>query len=274
LKVLQHPREDAFIVYDVPDDVAARFACETRLQPPVPGLGRRRYGQYRGTTFAITGEQQNPMALLWRKEDGYWKVVSWSAADAAPLPAVPALDATSAQQARAAPAGLAASAARFAEDWLIRKRYDEAFAVLSPATYACYDLLRGTDEQPAGSPEEAARRIRAGLERVSHLVASPKDLGEVLLAAPPVHASERLEQHPYANAFALSQVPDAFATYADCAFRATAAPVPAGLPPVYGDFHVMGFRLRTQAGETPVLRVLWHLDERTWRIVTYDIETP
>jgi hypothetical protein len=70
---------------------------------------------------------------------------------------------------------------------------------------------------------------------VGNLVASPDTLEDVLLAMPPVHPSERLEQHPHADAFALSQVPDAFATYADCVFRASGAAVPADLPPVYGD---------------------------------------
>ena len=80
-------------IYDVPDDVAARFDCASRLTPGAPTKGPRAYGHHFGTTFRIAGPRKDAsIALLWAKEDGYWKIVSWQAEpepDETPAPPAP-----------------------------------------------------------------------------------------------------------------------------------------------------------------------------------------
>ena len=44
------------------------------------------------------------------------------------------------------------------------------------------------------------------------------------------------------------------------------------MPLEYGDAFGMTFRFRTQAGDAPVLRLLWRKEEGTWRITSYDVE--
>jgi len=37
----------------------------------------RTYGNYFGATFNVGGQRDTPVALLWERESGYWKIVSW-----------------------------------------------------------------------------------------------------------------------------------------------------------------------------------------------------
>ena len=46
------------------------------------------------------------------------------------------------------------------------------------------------------------------------------------------------------------------------------------VPLEYGNAFAAAVRVRTRAGEPPVLRMLWANESGTWRIVTYDLETP
>ena len=60
----------------------------------------------------------------------------------------------------------------------------------------------------------------------------------------------------------------------DCEARARGAVPPDPLPLEYGDAFGMTFRFRTQAGDAPVLRLLWRKEDGTWRITSYDVEVP
>ena len=90
---------------------------------------------------------------------------------------------------------LVQAARGFLESWLIRKDYDAAFAFLSPKSYACYDLESRADEAPSSSPEEAGRKLRAGLETVGKALGNSRSLEAILAPAEPRHPAIRVMNH-------------------------------------------------------------------------------
>jgi hypothetical protein len=260
-------------MYDVPDDIAARFDCESGLTLGDPSTASRVYGHYAGTTFFVDGGRESPVALLWAKEDGYWKIVSWrvgredrTAADVEPV-AVAAVERTSADL------DFVAAAHRFLEQWLIRKDYDAAFAYLAPRAYACYDLERSSG-QPTVAAEDAGQRLRAALEASGKAVDPSRGLEGILSAAEPVYPGVRVMRHPYSRVFSLTSVPDALADAAECTARAGGISLPDPLPLVYGHGFGMTLRFKTKSGDAPVLRLLWRNEAGSWRITSYALEMP
>jgi len=77
LRVVSQRYDPQFILYSVPDDIAAAFDCQSQFTLADPAKVKRAYGDYFGSTFYIAGRRDTPVALLWAREDGYWKIVSW-----------------------------------------------------------------------------------------------------------------------------------------------------------------------------------------------------
>jgi len=167
LRAVSQPHQAQFVLYDIPDDLATRFDCASRLTPGAPTKQPRAYGHHFGSTFRIAGARSDTsIALLWAKENGYWKIVSrYVAPKPDETPAAPAPPEPSVVRIRA-DFTLVNAAKDFVDAWLIRKNYDAAFRYLSTRSYACYDVVRGPDAPASTSPDDAGRKIRAGLERV------------------------------------------------------------------------------------------------------------
>jgi hypothetical protein len=274
LKVVRQPQHAQFVVYSVPDDVAATFDCERRLSPAGARKPARAYGNYFGAMFTIRGHQDHRVALLWAREEGYWKIVSWlTGTDEAAMP-VPVVAPTSRVVRIKADPSFTEAARTFLESWLIRKDYDAAFRVLSPASYACYDLERSPEAPAATSPEDAGRRVRQAIERVGTWVGTARTLDDVLVAPEPLHPSIRVMDHPYSRTFSLMAVPNALGDAIECDARARGVNVPEPLPLEYGNAFGMMLRFRTGAGDAPVLRLLWRKQESGWRITGYGVEAP
>lgn len=275
LRAVRQPHQARFVLYDVPDDMAARFDCASRLTPGAPTKTSRAYGRHFAASFRVAGASQDTsVALLWAREDGYWKIVSWFVApkpDETPVPpAPPEPDIVRIK----ADLGLVQAAKNFVDTWLIRKDYDAAFRYLSTRSYACYDLVRAPDAPPSASIDDAGRKIRASLERIGQSVGKPGSLEAILVAAEPLHPSIRVMDQPYSRTFSLTSFPAALGDAAECDARAGGAVPPDPLPLEYGQAFGMTFRFRTQAGDAPVLRLLWRNEDKTWRITSYDIELP
>ena len=72
LRAVSQAHQAQFVLYDVPDDLAARFDCASRLTPGAQTKRPRAYGQHFGAFFHVAGAGNPPsIALLWAKEDGY-----------------------------------------------------------------------------------------------------------------------------------------------------------------------------------------------------------
>jgi hypothetical protein len=275
LRAVRQPHQAQFVLYDVPDDVAARFDCASRLTPGAPAKRPRAYGQHFGASFRVAGAANDTsVALLWAKEDGYWKIVSWHVApkpDETPVPPVPPESKVVRIEADLT---LVRAANTFVDTWLIRKDYDAAFRYLSTNSYACYDLERGPDAPASTSLDDAGRNIRASLERIGQWVGADRNLETIVEAAEPLHPSIRVMDQPYSRIFSLTSLPAALGDAVECEARARGAVPPDPLPLEYGQAFAMTFRFRTQAGDAPVLRLLWRKEGDAWRVTSYDVELP
>ena len=274
LRLVKQPLQARFVIYSVPDDIAAAFDCESQISVGDPKEAKRKYGDYFGTTFTVDGRRDDPVALLWAQEKGYWKVVSWKigaddARMAAPvaLPA-PALAHISADQT------LVQSARGFLESWLVKKDYAAAFAYISPKAYACYDLERDATKPAATSPEDAGVKLRSGLEAAGAMAGTARSLDAILSAPEPLHPAVRVMDHPFSRVFALASMPNALADAAECSARASDSPIPEVVPLEYGAGFSMNIRFNTRSGDAPVMRMLWRKENGAWRITSYAIEMP
>ena len=272
LKVVQQPHHAQFVLYSVPDDVAAAFDCESRMTPGGAKKPARRYGNYFGSTFFVDGHPDQRVALLWAKDNGYWKIVSWrTGVDDARAPV--AADNVSITRVKA-DAGFAAAAQEFLQAWLIKKDYDAAFRYLSPATYACYDLARNPADPASTSPDDAGRKIRAALERAGQLAGPARNLDAILNPAEPIHPAVHVMDHAQSRTFSLTSIPNAIGDAVECDARARGAIPPDPLPLEYGKAFGLTVRFGTGASGAPVLRMLWRTENGAWRIRSYDLELP
>ena len=169
---------------------------------------------------------------------------------------------------------LVQAAKTFVDTWLIRKDYDAAFQVLSTKSYACYDLVRGPDAPASTSLDDAGRKIRASLERIGQWVGTSRNLESIVEAAEPRHPSIRVMDQPYSHMFSLTSFPAALGDAVECDARARGAVPPDPVPLEYGQAFGMTFRFRTEAGDAPVLRLLWRKEGNAWRVTSYDVELP
>ena len=276
LRTVNQPHHAQFVVYSVPDDVAAAFDCEGRLRLGDPKKARRRYGTYFGTTFNINAPsgKDHSLALLWARADGYWKIVSWKAeplGDDQPQPdRSPEVKTV---KIKADPT-LVDAARGFLDSWLLRKDYDAAFGYVSPKAYACYNLVRNPAQPAATSPADAGQKVRASLEVAGKQIGTRRSVDEFVEGVEPFHPLVRVMQHRYSRTFALSSLPTAFADTLDCSYRAAGGTVNGNPPLEYGKAFAMNVRFKTEGGEAPVLRMLWLKDPDAWRIAAYDVETP
>ena len=84
LKTVAHSGADAYTVVAVPDYLAASFTCQDKAVPPdqvaTADSQPKTYGKYYATLFALRtpGDHPASLAFLWSKENGQWKIVSYS----------------------------------------------------------------------------------------------------------------------------------------------------------------------------------------------------
>jgi hypothetical protein len=82
LRTVEHAGERAYKLVAVPDELASLFECEKRSKKhPYAGdeAAKKVYGNYYATmfTFRTPGEHSAALTLLWGKDGGQWKILSY-----------------------------------------------------------------------------------------------------------------------------------------------------------------------------------------------------
>lgn len=82
LKAVPHSEADAYALIAVPDYLASSFACQKAGAGADPGTDpqAKSYGRYYAMLFALRtpGDHPASLAFLWSKENGQWKIISYS----------------------------------------------------------------------------------------------------------------------------------------------------------------------------------------------------
>ena len=184
---------------------ARRRRGQVRLREPADaGLGddpagRRR--QHFGTVFRIAGSRKDAsIALLWAKEDGYWKIVSWQAEpepDRTPAPPAPPEPAVVRIKADLT---LVHAAKSFVDSLVdpqglrrgVSIPVDEKLRVLRPHAQDPTRRRRHRSTTPAGRSAPVSNASANGW-------ASRARLEAIIEAVEPRHASIRVMDQPYSR---------------------------------------------------------------------------
>lgn len=289
-KPIAQPYRAEFELYDVREDLAEQMKCLNRLDlsnVSTKAISSKSFGKYVGSVFKfkLTGVQTETVAVLWAKQDGYWKIISYDLEPEYERYRVPDTTSPAAVAAATAPpityvAGdkdLTQKAGDFFNKWFVQGRPAEAFQYLSTRAYPCVNLYRDDDTPAAGTNAEQGRLIQTGMERVSSLVGPIRKLEEGIAAPNVSHPDVRLVKHPQSKAFVLVSVPDHMAAAAGCQERKPGEDLyfqEPGTGKVYGNYYATGFRVLKSVGDPSVLWTVWTKDAGEWKIVSYFLLTP
>ena len=234
-KVMQHPYQGQFALYDVREDAAEQFKCENRLDASLispKAAASKAFGKYFGAVFRLgkrNDAEQTTLATLWTREGNSWKLISY---DVDPVwNEYRAPDTATAPPAGAptvyveAPAELVRASTKFLETWLVKRDVDSALGYISVQCTDCVKLSLSADQPPPKSPEDARAQLKKAMQNVLEATGTVKQLNEAVVAPQPNHDDVKLVKHGNSKAFALVSIPDYMASALDCKGRTVGEPV-------------------------------------------------
>lgn len=288
LKIIKHRRPGQYSIFGVPRGLADHMKCSSYTTlGTLPEVKVSRFGaeprESFYSTFLIVGPkgQNFPLGLLWQKRGGVWKIVAYQGAqdDEQPSEAMPDIRPKAGpvvvSKATADPALVTASE-HFLEDWLVGKRYDRAFTVISPRCFPCVNLYLDPGEASPKTLDEQRARLRFSLERLGEWVGPVRRLEDIVKGVEPVDPRIRLVEHARHATFALLALPGWVGLAADCEARLSRgeAAAPEGADQSYGQYYATAVQFIVQSGETAVLYLGWRKEEGAWRIFTFKVIEP
>ena len=280
-KEIPQPNRDAFVMYDLRDDLAQSFDCENRLHPELADAKLARsteFGHYVGAVFRLkAGEVRgDSVATLWSDESGSWKLVAYATEPELTPGALPSAPPLTATPAAALPvvdgdADMLRASNDFFETWFIQKKPAAAFAQLSSASYTCYNAFRADDAPAASTREDAGKRLLEGMTRASELVGTATRLEDLITGIEPHHPDLKLVTHAASAAFTVVAIPGAMAAAAACdRLKPGLVPrVDRDGPKEYGQFYAASTRLKRAGADGAVLWTVWAKEGGAWKVVSY-----
>jgi len=285
-KELAQPNRDAFVMYDVRDDLAQSFDCENRLHPERADAEQARstaFGHYVGAVFRLKAGDVigDAVATLWAEDKGVWKLIAYATEPEFKPTALPNVPPPAATPVAALPIidgdpQMIRAATSFFNTWLVQKDAAAAFKQLSPSSYMCTNAFRAEDVPAASTPAEAGSRLLDGMTRAAEWVGTGSNLEDVVTGIEPHHPDLKLVKHPASAAFTIVGIPDAMAAAAEC------DRLKPGLVPrvdrsgakEYGRFYAASIRFKRAGADGAVLWTVWAKERNEWKVVSYLVIAP
>jgi len=286
-KLVQHPYQGQFALYDVREDAAEQFKCENRQDASLissRAATSKAFGKYYGAVFRLgrtNNAEQTTLATLWTREGNSWKVISydvdpvWNEYRApntatAPPPGAPTVYG-------GASAKLVRASTKFLETWLVKRDVDSALGYISARCTDCVKVNLSADKPPPKSPEDARAQLKKAMQNVIEITGTVNRLDKATVTPQPNHADIKVVKHRNSSAFALVSIPDYMASALDCKARTVGEPVSFNAPTGEksgGKYYAMGLRLAKAGEDSGVLWAVWAKEGMAWKIVAYTVLTP
>jgi hypothetical protein len=267
-KPVVHPYGKLFALEHLPDDAAQSMDCRTKLHlnlaEPLPKVGHA-FGDNYASMARLRLEKGPPVVLtqLWRKEEGFWKVISWHLEQPLRVAETPRLakpEAIALDHSVGPPADprLIAANEEFLKAWLVTRQYEHAATYFAPEALACSEF------EGASTPLPLLTAIGDKLPRRAQL----KDLITTVEFG---HPQMQAVPHPDSQAFLLARVSDDLAKMSLCNAPPPGREAAAGHATYATNTFQTIFRLKDAPGVGAALTLQWNLRADRWRIVAVDI---
>jgi hypothetical protein len=280
------PNRDAFVMYDLRDDLAASLDCENRLHPELADADQARstsFGHYVGAVFRLKagGVAGDSVATLWSEERGVWKLVAFAVEPEFTPSALPHTPPTAETPAAPLPVidgdrEMLRAADVFFNTWVIKKDPAAAFRQFSEQSYTCYNAFHAEGAPAAATRAEAGKLLLAGMTRASEWVGTATRLEDLVTAIEPHHPDLKLVKHAASDAFTVVAIPDSMGAAAECdRLKPGVVPrVDRDGPETYGRFYAASVRFKRAGADGAVLWTVWAREDDAWRIVSYLVIVP
>ena len=281
-RAVEQPYHQQFVLYKIAESLALEFQCGNRglAADEIPEGSDSRFGKYFGAVLHLQAEEVRgeTFALLWEKQEGAWKLISYEVEPGEDQAGVPDLRTPIAAGAALRVSGdekLIEAAKGFLMAWFVDRDIDKSMSFISPQAYSCVNLFLGEGETPRATAEEKEERLRLGLQRTLDEIGTPESLDEAIRAIAPTNPDIAVVTHPDEDEFSLLSMPNYLAAGYGCDFRAAGGePLPRPEKPSYGDYYAQAFSINMVAGEPAALGLLWGREGGSWKITSYVLLTP
>jgi hypothetical protein len=290
LRSIAQPHSAEFDLFETPDDIAFDFECVNRNRLPdetEKGKPRRRYGRFVGASLRLKSPQAkgDRVLILWTRESGYWKIISWSiepdqlAGNKAPKAAAPKATQAAAAETKldrvAGDPGMIAAAAGFFDAWFVKQNFDQAAGYVSEQCYPCINLYLDEEAKKVRNWKEGRLKLREGMRHIGGKIGRKDDVSEAIESIVPAHPALKLVTHTQEQAYALVSVPDEIARDFKCPSQAQGVKVAEKTSgtEVFGNYYGTIFELKVD-GTPAALILLWGREKDQWKIIAYSIEIP
>ena len=117
--------------------------------------------------------------------------------------------------------------------------------------------------RPRHVPEEAARLIRQGMDRMAVILGDAKKLKDAISAPQPSNQDIRIVKHSRSNEFVIASIPNSMAEAADCSRmeRGEDLSFDEDQEKVYGDYYAIGFQMEATVEDAGVLWTIWQKEK-------------
>jgi hypothetical protein len=219
------------------------------------------------------------LLLLWRKEQGYWKIVSQQLdpglAEEDSVPdSSPRLS-----KAQAAPSDTNADRAmirttqRFFDALFVNRDHEAAFRFFAPSAYACLSVALLPERRRAGDGDSAAESLRRHLQQIASRSPSAHKLEQLVERFDPDNPTLGVVRHAHEKAYLLTNVPADEASELLCQQPGITNTDHRSLisrEPYFATF----FKL-IEPGEEPAgLGLLWAKENADWKIIAFQMDEP
>jgi hypothetical protein len=285
LRPIRNTHSAEFDLFDMPADIAFDFECANRNRlegETEKGKPERKFGKYVGASLRLKSPQAkgDRLLILWAKESGYWKIISWSiepdqlASKQAPEAAQAAAAETKLERVAGDP-GMIAAAAGFFDAWFVKQNFDQAVGYVSERSYSCINLYLDEGAKKVRNWAEGRQKLREGMRNVAKKIGRKSDVSEAVEGIVPAHPALKLVTHPQEQAYTLVSVPDEIAKAFECLSQAQGVRIAQKTEGtgVYGNYYGTIFELKVE-GAPAALYLLWGREKDQWKIIAYAIEVP
>jgi hypothetical protein len=279
MKPIKHAHEDQYLLVRVPPEVAALYDCDLRSGKPL--LTReisKRYKDVYGLAFNINlpDGRRGSLFGLWRKEAGFWRIVSFDLAEGGATLSLRSASAPGVKTEAGAgePAeiidGDPTALERiegFYQAWFVLRNYDRAMSYFSPRSYACVHRA-GEEKGKAPSSREAERMIRNGLQKVTEAVGEPKQLSDAIRPIAEIDPELKVVRQAHEQAYTIVAISEQAGSELVCG-KEEKQTIEA-ISGKGGNYYASAFQLNLQ-GDPAYLWMVWGKERGQWMVIYWKV---